>query len=387
MAKLRKRGNAWQIDYFDPTGKRVRKSFKKKKEAEAELGKRVSLIAEKRYLDVKKEYPFTLGQLLDKYEENFGDQASYKTWKQYCCVNFKDYFGAETLLSQIHYVDLETYRNHLRKKPTKNGGFRTEASVNREMDCLHHMLSKGVKWDMMQQNPFDKGDKLRTKEENERVRYLTKDEIQRLLSECPKHLKRVVVCAINTGMDRAEILNLKWNQIRDNGTHLHLPKYKTRPPRKVPINDDLKVMFNAIRREQGLQSEYVFTYAPSEDKLISLHPVRKRRKLAPIPMKIKSIKTAFNSAVRRAEIDDFRFKDLRHTFASHAIMRGASLKEVQEILGHKDMKMTMRYAHLSREHKKEAVNRLNGLTAPALPADGTCHKTVTFSDSSVSANS
>ena len=75
MATIRKRGKGYQIDYFDPTGKRVRKSFKKKKDAEAELGKRVSLIAEKRYLDVKKEYTTTFKELAEKYEENFGNQS------------------------------------------------------------------------------------------------------------------------------------------------------------------------------------------------------------------------------------------------------------------------------------------------------------------------
>ena len=71
MATVRKRGKGYQIDYFDPAGKRIRKSFKKKKDAEAELGKRVSLIAESRYLDVKKEYKTTLKHILDKYEENY----------------------------------------------------------------------------------------------------------------------------------------------------------------------------------------------------------------------------------------------------------------------------------------------------------------------------
>lgn len=68
MAKIRKRGNSYQIDSFDPDGKRIRQSFKKKKEAEAELGKRVSLIAEKRYLDVKKDYKITLGELIATYK-------------------------------------------------------------------------------------------------------------------------------------------------------------------------------------------------------------------------------------------------------------------------------------------------------------------------------
>ena len=72
--------------------------------------------------------------------------------------------------------------------------------------------------------------------------------------------------------------------------------------------------------------------------------------------------------------DDFRFHDCRHCFASHFVMRGGSLKDLQEILGHKSLTMTMRYAHLSQEHKKKAVNLLNGLTAPQ---KGTCHKTVT----------
>jgi site-specific recombinase XerC len=77
------------------------------------------------------------------------------------------------------------------------------------------------------------------------------------------------------------------------------------------------------------------------------------------------VKRAFKKALEDAGIEDCRFHDLRHTFASHMVMRGASIKEVQEILGHKSLTMTVRYAHLSQEHKKKAVNLLNGLTAPA----------------------
>jgi integrase len=72
--------------------------------------------------------------------------------------------------------------------------------------------------------------------------------------------------------------------------------------------------------------------------------------------------TGFKEALKRAVIEDFRFHDLRHTFASHMLMRGAGLKDVQEILGHKTMTMTLRYAHLSGEHKRRAVNLLSGLT-------------------------
>ena len=204
MAKVKKRGNSWQIDYTDPNGKRIRKAFKKKKEAEAELAKRVSLIAEGRYLDVKKDLKITLGELVEKYLENFTHPM-----KEYYCQNFKEYFGKKTLLSKIRYVDLETYRNHLRRKPTKFGRIRKDATVNREMSCLHHLFSKAFEWEMVEQSPFERGKSLMLKENNERVRFLNDDEIQRLLENSTPHLRDIVICAINTGMRRGEILNLK----------------------------------------------------------------------------------------------------------------------------------------------------------------------------------
>ena len=361
-----KRGVSWQIDYFDPTGKRVRQSFKKKKDATEELAKRVSLIAEKRYLDVKKDYTTTLGKLLDNYRENFGGQASYNGWKVFCLKRFKDYFGKDSLLANIRYVDLETYHNKLRKTLTAHGTIRKDSTVNREMACHHHMFTKAVEWDMIEQNPFDKGKSLHLKENNERLRYLSQDEIDRLLPECHKYLRRVVECAINTGMRKGEILGLKWSDSRDGQIYLQASETKTKEARQVPINDDLAALFKEIRKEQQLRSEYVFTYRKNEEK------GPETTILTTVGKPVESMKTAFNAALRRAGIDDFRFHDLRHTFASHFVMRGGTLKELQEILGHKTMQMTMRYAHLSQEHKKKAVNLLNGLTG-SKKAD--CHKT------------
>ncbi|MHA1938195.1 MAG: tyrosine-type recombinase/integrase, partial [Candidatus Thorarchaeota archaeon] len=364
MAKIRKRGNSYQIDYIDPNGNRVRKSFSKKKEAEAELGKRVSLIAENRYLDVKKDYKTTLTELLDKYKENYRDQSSFKTGKVYFLENFRSHFGEETKLANIKYVDLETYKNHLKKKLTPHGTIRADSSINREMSCLHHIFSKAFEWEMMEQNPFDRGKSLILKENNKRLRFLTEEEIQRLLVECPKHLCRVVECAINTGMRRGEILNLRWDQIRDG--FIYLRKTKTNEAREIPVNDTLEEVFKEIKKEQQLKSRHVFTYQPNEHK-------RKKSMLSEklvalqIGRTFRRVDTAFKAALKRASIEDFKFHDLRHTFASQMIMHGASLKEVQELLGHKDIKMTMRYAHLSQEHKKKAVNLLSGLTAPKNP--------------------
>jgi len=211
------------------------------------------------------------------------------------------------------------------------------------MATLRHVFSKAVEWDMIERNPYEQGKSLLLKVSNQRIRYLTEEEIERLLEECKpkKHLFRVVNCAINTGMRRGEILSLKWGQIR-NG-FIYLAKTKTKNPREIPINDDLAQMFKEIRKEQGLSSRDVFLYNSRV---------------------VQKVHKGFRAALERAKIEDFKFHDLRHTFASHVIMRGGSLKDVQELLGHKTMTMTLRYAHLSQQHKKIAVNLLNGLTRP-----------------------
>ena len=334
MGSVRKRGNRWLIDYRDPKGKRIRVSFGKKKDAEAELGKRVSLIAEKRYLDVKREFTTTLKQLARKYTQNYTHPV-----KEYYCQNFMEFYGKLTLLARIRYYELETYRNHLRGKLTKAGKVRKDSSVNREMSCIRHMFTKAVEWDMIERNPFETGQSLMLKENNQRLRFLNDDEIPSLVDACPPYLRYIVQCALHTGMRKGEILSLKWEQVQ-NG-FIYLRKTKNKEPRQIPINDELAAILKKIRKENHLKSEYVFLY--------NGRPVG-------------NIKKGFKSALTKAGIEDFRFHDLRHTFASQILMRGSSLKDVQELLGHKDIKMTMRYAHLTQEHKRNAVNLLNGLT-------------------------
>jgi integrase len=191
------------------------------------------------------------------------------------------------------------------------------------------------------------------------LRYLTEEELKKLLAECPNpaeprvkremgvikgtqapYLKDFIVIAVNTGMRKGEILSLKWSQIR-NG-FIYVDKTKTDEARQIPINHDLEECLKSIRTRQQLSSRYVF---PNGQGGV-----------------IRDVRTAFKSALKRAGILDFHPHDLRHTFASHYLMRGGSLKGLKEVLGHKDIKMTMRYAHLSKEFVKEEIEILNGLT-------------------------
>jgi integrase len=362
---IRKRGGSWQIDYLDPGGKRVRQSFKTRKEAVAELGKRVSLKAEGRYeifLEHRKGGKTTLAELCKRYQENFGKQSSFKNAKAKYLSNFKASFGENSILSKIDFGQIETYRNRLRQKPVtaiRKGveivvrGLRKDASVNREMSCLHHLFSKAVEWDMMEKSPFEHKKSLILKENNKRLRFLNDDEISSLLAACSPHLKPIVSCAILTGMRRGEILSLKWDQLR--GGFIYLEKTKTNEARQIPVSDALEAVFKDIRRKEHLRSEYVFTFR--QDRIQD------------------NVKKAFASAVKKAGLVDFHFHDLRHTFASQVLLNGGTLHDLRELLGHKSMTMTLRYSHLTQESKRKAVNLLGKLTA-----FGDCHKTVTFAD-------
>lgn len=347
---IRKRGVTWQIDYYDPTGNRIRKTFKKKKEAEAEHDKRVTLIREDRYLDVKREYRCTLTELCAKYADAYRNQKSFRNAKARYLENFKDFFGADRLVGEITRHDLITYQNHLKEKPVtvrfKKGvevarKLRTDAAVNREFSCLHHLFSEAVAWGLAERSPFDGGKAIKLKENNQRLRFLSDDEITALLDACPEHLKPIVSCAILTGMRRGEMLALKWEQAR-NG-FIYLSKTKTNEARQIPVSDALAAIFKDIRGREGLRSEHVFTFRGGAIQ--------------------DNFKKAFNAAVKRAGLVDFHFHDLRHTFASQVLLSGGTLKDVQELLGHKTMTMTLRYSHLTQEHKRQAVNLLGKLAA------------------------
>ncbi|MCL6622895.1 MAG: phage integrase SAM-like domain-containing protein [Syntrophobacterales bacterium] len=187
MATIRKRVNkkgcSWQIDYYDPQGKRVMKCFKLKKDAEAYLAKVEVSKCEKSYEEifgVKKEKTFTFLELAEEYEKNYGNQKSYRTFKRHAVRYLREAFG-EKRLKDISYLDLQTYRNRRKATPLANGKPRTDATVNREMAVLKHMLNKAVEWGMLEVSPFRIGASLTFRENNQRHRYLTEEEIERLL--------------------------------------------------------------------------------------------------------------------------------------------------------------------------------------------------------------
>ena len=213
------------------------------------------------------------------------------------------------------------------------------ATVNRLVATLKHMFSKAVEWDMVEEATLKRIRKAKLLEENNRrLRYLSKEQCQRLIDVCDKHLRPIVICALNTGMRKGEILKLRWDNVDLKHGFILLDLTKNGERREIPINNTVKQALMSVTRR--LDVPFVF-FDPATGK------------------PYQDIKRSFITACRKAKIRDFRFHDLRHTFASHLVMAGWDITTVKELLGHKTLTMTLRYAHLAPSHKVRAVEVLD----------------------------
>lgn len=195
------------------------------------------------------------------------------------------------------------------------------------------MFNKGKEWGKASDNPVTKVKLF--KENNKRIRYLELKEIKSLLDVCSEHLKLIVITALNTGMRKGEILGLKWKDLDFKQDFIYLEHTKNNELREIPMNKVLKDALLSIKRNP--LSEYVFCDKDGSS--------------------FKEVKRSFGTAMKRAGIENFRFHDIKHTFASHLVMNGIDLLTVKEI-GHKSIEMTLRYSHLSPNHKQRAVELL-----------------------------
>jgi integrase len=214
-------------------------------------------------------------------------------------------------------------------------------TVNRELALLKHMLTKAVDWGYLKQNPA-RAVKL-LKEPPGRLRYLEAEDIQRLLEACDDpqtpYLRPIVMVALHTGMRLGEILGLRWGDLDLRHRLISITRTKNNERKTIPINEILYE--ELVNLSRHMNSPFLFC-----------HPDRTR---------ILRIDRSFPSALSRAGIKGFRFHDLRHTFASHLAMRRVSLETIGALLGHKDPKMTKRYAHLSPTTLQQAVTTLEDL--------------------------
>jgi excisionase family DNA binding protein len=213
----------------------------------------------------------------------------------------------------------------------------SKSTVNRYLALLKKMFSLAIEEGFLETNPAAKIKKSSEKD-CLKERILTEDEEARLKNASYAVLRSVICVALNTGMRHGEILNLKWDQVDLEAQTLRVKKTKSGRPRTIPLNPPLLEELRKLRSQNG-HGPYLF---PNPD---TGKPLR-------------SMKTSFGAACRRAGITGLRFHDLRHTFGSRLVQKGVDIETVRSLLGHSSIAVTQRYVHSTDERRKSAVDKL-----------------------------
>ncbi|RPZ02160.1 site-specific integrase [Pseudomonas aeruginosa] len=266
-------------------------------------------------------------------------------------------------LVEVTGRDLEQIRTDWLKAGNK------PSTANRKMGTLSGVFSRAVDWSYLEASPLDKVKALKVDTKG-RIRYLSKDEAkalrealdareERMRAERDSanqwraerkrkpmvdlravtftdHLKPMVILSLNTGLRRGELFNLRWPDVNLQAKTLTVAGEgtKTTETRHIPLNAEALATLKAWKK-QSEAGGYVF---PGQDG-----------------ERMTDVKTAWLELLKNAGVEDFRWHDMRHDFASRLVMAGVPLNTVRDLLGHSDIKMTLRYAHLAPDSKAAAV--------------------------------
>jgi integrase len=207
-------------------------------------------------------------------------------------------------------------------------------TINRELDALQAMFTLANKWgDLEGKNPVKAVNRLPMKERPMRI--LKKDEIDELIKVATGITRALIIIALYTAMRKNEILNLRWKDIDFVGSFIHIGESKSNKVRKIPMNSVVRNTIKEIKRE----GEFIF-HNPKTG------------------MRIRDFYRSWKTVREDAGVPDLRFHDLRHTAATLMVQGGIDLVTVRDILGHANIRMTVKYAHSTPESMVRAVNVL-----------------------------
>lgn len=339
-------------------------SFARKTDARKWAGDTESAIRQGRHFKHSEAKRHTLGELIDRYIRDVlpGKRATTQAPQRQQLWWWKRELGAYAL-ADITPALLAEYRDRLTREPIPSPAAdpekagpprqRTPATVNRYLAVLSHAFTMAVReWGWLEDNPLRKLTKLR--EARGRVRFLSEGsespdgtviegELTRLLRACRESsnpdLYLAVVLAVSTGARRMEIMGLRWSQVDLHRKAITLHETKNNERRVLPLVGHALELMRQRAKASRIDGELVF---PGKN-----------------PSKPVDFRTPWETALRCAGVDDFRWHDLRHSCASYLAMNGASLAEIAEVLGHKTLAMVKRYSHLSDHHVAGVVARMN----------------------------
>jgi integrase len=341
MASLYKRSNSniWWVR-FQHNGNRVQRSSgtTRKSQALTFLARVMEEERQRQELGFKK---VRFDVLCSEYQ-----QQHLPLLKPGTRYNYLQHITALKAYFTDRYID-EVRKSHIAEfvAQKKRDGLKPP-TIRRYLATLSSLSSFAERSGWLVQNPVAQFDKRSLPESPPRTRFLSREEYRRLIAAAEPHLKPIVEMAVETGLRQNELLGLRWEQVDLERREIRLVVTKSKQPRVVPLSDRAVAIFVATAPIGP--SPYVFTNPRTGQRY-------------------RNLRQSFQKACSRAGISDFRWHDLRHTFASWHIQSGTDLYRVSRILGHSTLQMTTRYAHLATKDLHEAVRGVATFMATTSP--------------------
>jgi len=333
---LYKRHQVWWMSVMYQ-GRQVRRSTgtTDRRLAKAILAKVRVQIVEGRFFERQEEQSRTFEELMERYlTEHAARKAQPRHYRSYA-KHLTAFFGGYTLaeITPNVIVDYKNRRYAAGLKP---------ASINRELATLKKAFNLAVKeWEWCRDNPVSRVSMER--EHNQRDRWLSLEEERRLLDACAPWLHDLVTFALHTGMRMGEIVELTWRGIDFTRRTVTVFRSKNGERRTIPVNDTVLSVLKDKAKLRSLKTEVVFC-----SKVFTA-------------LECGHLRRSFRVALCKAQIEDFHFHDLRHTFATRLVQAGVDLYKVQRLLGHQSPIMRQRYAHHYPESLRDGVELLDRL--------------------------
>ncbi len=363
MPKQRKRDGVywradrrqWWVSYVNAQGKRVREpapdannheeaqAFREGKRVEArEQAKEAAKLKPGEVLPTEE----TFAQVADRYlahqKARVLGQGSYER-EEGIVGHLKEFFTgklAEVTPSQVSdYVTARLSTEIKKRKKVIAGRMVSKSSVRKELNTLKHLFRLACgEWKLLKRYDNPCLDVTAPKVHDERTQHLTPDQFRRMLAAAPEKMRPIFALLTATGMRRLELLQCRWEYV--DGSRILLPTSKNGEPKEVHLNVFAQQMLEAL--PQGKPEDLLFPGVTPEAVSMAFHRVSKVLKIA-----------------------DIRLHDLRHTFATWLRQRGIELDVIASQLGHRDLRMTKRYARIASAQVKEAVNGLDSVFVAA----------------------
>jgi integrase len=327
------------IAYKRPDGRWMRESAgtDKKTEARALLSKREQDMFKAKASGLPLQSELRLEEFVKEYLRHAEANKKATSFKrdQTSLKRLLPKFG-KMKLREITAGMIQRYADERRLDKGKGGKRLRAATVTNELHTLSAIYREAVLRDLVQVNPVSRVKK--PKEENTIVRYLSADEDQRLYAAVPARIEPLITVALHTGLRKGELLKLEWSDVDFDQKILLVKNTKSKRRRYVPLNALVVEKLKSL--PSAKDSPYVFIDPTSKEAILD-------------------IERAWRKTLSLAKIQNFRFHDLRHTFASRLVQRGVSIQVVKELLGHSDITTTMRYAHLAPIDLIQATDKLS----------------------------